>query len=155
MVLRRSGAHRPDQPGTSSLGPHEEEVVDEEGVVWIRDRYTDEYRLKADEQALRAAEGEAGVSAERDIDAAVRSAHESLRGGRRSPASGGNTRPFYSQVAAAASTSPAARISASRIARKRQQLKDDKAKDVHNWQQFSRQEDCFRCGESFASQCSP
>ncbi len=35
-----------DHDGNSSVSPGEEEVVDEEGVIWIRDRYTDEYRLK-------------------------------------------------------------------------------------------------------------
>eukprot|EP01043_Picozoa_sp_COSAG02_P015542 COSAG02_NODE_664_length_18739_cov_11.071567_20_plen_118_part_00 len=117
-------------------------------MIWIRDRYTDEYRLKASQ---RAGVESVEVSAERDIDAAVRSAQESLRSGEHLPVSGESARPFYRQAPAAGSATSAARISTSRIARKRQQLKEDKAKDAHNWQQFSRQDDCFRCGESFAS----
>ena len=136
------------------LGPNEEEVVDEEGVVWIRNRYTDEYQLKESQQALRGEESVVEVSAERDIDAAVRSAQESLRSGGCSPAAGGRARPFYSQATAASSATSTARISASCVARKRQQLKEDKANDAHNWQQFSRQDDCFRCGECFACLCS-
>eukprot|EP01046_Picozoa_sp_COSAG06_P040191 COSAG06_NODE_4836_length_3919_cov_4.689005_4_plen_196_part_00 len=127
----------------STLGPDEELEVDAEGVVWIRNRYTDAYRLKDDPEAAEKRDRCAAEAAERDIGAAVKQAREAL-GGTNASAVGDGDRPFYARPAAAEQSSL---IPTKRLAERRRRLEEDKARDGQNWQQFSRQEDSFRSGE--------
>jgi hypothetical protein len=128
----------------STLGPDEELEIDAEGVVWIRNRYTDAYRLKDDPDAAEKRARSAAEAGERDIGAAVKQARAAL-GGTDASASGDGDRPFYARPAAAEQSSL---IPAKRLAERRRRLEEDKARDGQNWQQFSRQEDSFRSGET-------
>ena len=124
--------------GQCQLGSDEEEEVDAEGTVWIRNRYTDEYRLVEDPEQLKAEAAAAESSAkEHDIAAALRHAKAVLTAP--GAAAGGEAK------AAAAAARGGSRMM---LLAKRRQLKEDTAKDNENWQQYGCQEEAFRAADA-------